>query len=446
MITDTQRPTATIAERLADYVVGLRYEDLPTPVVDRAKELLVFNLGLALRGTGLRGARQAVQAAFDLTGHEGGECSIVGEARKASLLDAAFANSALGMSAGIIDLLFPSGVVPGQTVHPAAWTVGEKVRASGQQLVTALVAGHDVMAKLHDGRLPYDLTVPRPTKAVVEPFGVAATAASLLGLDREQTVNAMGHAGQLVSSIYEGTKSQPLMHPFACRSGVLAAMLARSGLPGARTIIEGPQGIYRTYFVEDVPESVRASLGTLGEDFEITKVRRTRYPVSLANTLPMDLTQRLAREHHLTPERVAAIELVLPRSREARERIYGVYAKGPTTVVAIALTDGRLDSARLEKELGADLLAVRDKVRLRFEDDRGFFYARVEITDVDGQRHTAEGDEPVDSPPIDWADWLAAGETVVTKQQLTQLADLIRHLETVPDVSELMACVVPSRS
>jgi 2-methylcitrate dehydratase PrpD len=446
MITDTKRPTATIAERLADYVVGLRYTDLPTPVVDRAKELLVFNLGLALRGAELRGAPQAVQAAFDLTGHKDGDCSIVGEARKASLLDAAFANSALGMRAGIIDLLFPSGVLPGQTVHPAAWAVGEKVRASGQRLLTALVAGHDVMAKLHDGRLPYDLAVPRPTKAVVEPFGVAATAASLLGLDRAQTVDAMGHAGQLVTSIYEGTTSQPLMHALACRNGVMAAMLARSGLPGTRTIVEGPQGIYRTYFLEDVPESVHANLSTLGEDFEITKVRRTPYPVSLTNTLPIDLTQRLAREHHLTPAQVATIELVLPRSREARERIYGEYAKGPTTVVAIALTDGRLDPARFEEELDADLLAVRDKVRLRFEDDRDFFYARVEITDVDGHRHTAEGDQPVDPPPIDWAVWLAGGETVVPKEQLTQLADLIRDLEAVPDVSELMACVVPRRS
>jgi hypothetical protein len=65
------------------------------------------------------------------------------------------------------------------------------------------------MSKLHNGVLPYELAVPRPTKAAVEPFGVAATAAHLLKLSAEQTVHAMGHAGQSVMSTYEGTGTQP---------------------------------------------------------------------------------------------------------------------------------------------------------------------------------------------------------------------------------------------
>ena len=77
-------------------------------------------------------------------------------------------------------------------------------------------------------------------------------------------------------------------------------------------------------------------------------------------------------------------------SREARETIYGVYPQGPTSVVAIALTDGRLDPARLEEGFDAELLATRDKVRLRFEDGHGFFYARVEVTTTDGRRVAAE--------------------------------------------------------
>jgi 2-methylcitrate dehydratase PrpD len=254
--------TPTVSELISDYVAGLRFADLPARVVDRAKELLLFNLGAALRGRSLRAGRQAVQVALDLS--SGGRCSIVGEQHKVALLEAVFANSTLMDVVGIKDLLEPSGAIPGSTVHPAGLAVGEWAEASGQQLLTAIVAGYDVMAKLHNGESDYELPVPRPTKVAVEPFGVAAVAAHLLELSREQTADAMGHAGESVMSTYEG---QDLMHPLASRNGVFAAMVARAGVPGPRTIVEGAYGIYRSFFLQEIPDSVRANLATLGTDF-----------------------------------------------------------------------------------------------------------------------------------------------------------------------------------
>jgi 2-methylcitrate dehydratase PrpD len=444
MTTDTKVASpSTISERVADYVVGLRYDDIPSSVVDRAKELLVFHLGLGLRGRAMERGQRGVRLAYELSS-AGGDCSIVGESRRFELLDAVFANATLMSSVGFIDLLFPSGVVPGMTVHPAAWAVGEKTEASGQELLSAVVVGYDVMAKLHSGVLPYESAVPRPTKAAVEPFGVAVAAARLLGLSHEQTVDAMSHAGQAIMSIYEGTKGLAMMHPLAARNGAMAAMQASVGMPGVATIVEGPHGIYRTFFLSDVPEVVHANLATLGRDFEVAKVGRTHYPFSRGNTLPVDLTRQLVTEHGLTADRVAAVDLVLPRSREAREAIYGTYPKGPTSVVAIALTDGRVDPERFEEPFGPEVLAARDKVRLRFEDDHGFFYARVEVTTTDGQRFAAEDDDPGEPPPIDWAEWLAdSGRAILPEGQLAELADQIRQLEDVPNVADVMACVTP---
>jgi 2-methylcitrate dehydratase PrpD len=432
--------TPTVSELISDYVAGLRFADLPAPVVDRAKELLLFNLGAALRGRSLRAGQQAVQVALDLS--SGGRCSIVGEQRQVALLEAVFANSTLMDVVGIKDLLEPSGAIPGSTVHPAGLAVGEWAEASGPQLLTAIVAGYDVMAKLHNGELDYDLAVPRPTKAAVEPFGVAAVAARLLELTREQTADAMGHAGDSVMGSYEGGE---LMHPLASRNGVLAAMLARVGMPGSRTIVEGPYGVYRSFFLQDVPDLVRANLATLGTDFEILKASTSPYPVSHANTMPIELTLRLAREHRITPDRIAAVQLVLPRSRETRETIYGVYPKGPSTLVAIALTDRRFDPARFEEKLGADLLAVREKVRLRFEDERGFFYTRVEIKTTDGERYAVEGDGLRDGPPLRRSTWREVAGNDLDDANLTRLEYLVRNLEHLADVRELTECLAQAR-
>jgi 2-methylcitrate dehydratase len=434
----------SITERLADYVVGIGYDDLPPAVVDKAKELLVYQLGLALRGRSTRAGMRAVGVALELSGSERG-CSVVGERLRAALPDAVLANSALMTSSGLTDLLFPGGALPGHVVHPAAWAVGELSKASGRELITAVVLGYDVMGKLHNGRLPYELEVPRPTKAAVEPFGVAATAARLLGLSREQTVDALGHAGQTVMGLYEGPHAE-LMHPLAARNGVQAAVFAKSGIPAPRTVVEGPYGVYRTFFLEEVPDNVYDQLATLGTDFALAGAWTTRYPVSSTNAHPIELTRRLVAEHCLTPGDVAAVDLVLPASREAREAIYGVYPKGPTSVVAIALTDGRLDPVRLEEEFDADLLAVRDRVRLRFEDGHGFFYARIEVATTDGRRLAAEagGDLPADQPPLDWAEWLDTSRChILSIAQVERLIALIRELESVTDVNDVLACLVP---
>lgn len=440
----TTAGTATIAEQIADYVTGLHYEDIPSAVVAKAKELLAFHVGVALQGRSMRSGQRAVRLALELGG-TGRSCSIIGEPHRTGLLEAVMANYALMSSGGRYDVLFPSGVLAGVTVHPAAWAVGEEVHASGRELLAAIVVGYDVMAKLHHGVLPYDLAVPRPTKAAVEPFGVAAAAARLLGLSTEQTVHAMAHAGQSVMGVYEGGGgSLVMMHPLTARNGVMAAMLASAGISGTSTIVEGPHGVYRTFFVEDVPDTVRANLSTLGRDLEVAKARVTLHPVSLANALPIELTKQLIAEYNLSADQVTTVNLVLPKNRESREAIYGTYAKGPSTVVAIALTDGRFETARFEEELDAEVLAVRDKVDLTFEEGRDFFYARVEITTTSGKCHTAEADGPVDMPSIDWARWLTDnGRTHLTDAKLADLVDLLSHLEDVDDVGDVMRCVVP---
>jgi 2-methylcitrate dehydratase PrpD len=426
----------TIAELIADYVTRLRFEDLPTPVIERAKELLLFNLGAAVRGWTTRVGPLAVRAALELT--SGGPCSIVGEPRTVSLLEAVYANSALMDATLIKDLLEPSGTVPGHTVHPAAWALGERRSASGRQLLTAVVAGYDVMAKLHSGVLDYDLAVPRPTKAVVQPFGVAATAASLLAISPEQTTNAMGLAGQFVMGTYEGMEDAA-MHPLTARNGVLAAMLARAGMPGSATIVEGTHGVYRSFFLQDVPDSVHANLATLGTDFEILRAHTSPYPVSHTNAMPIELTMRLAQAHRLTPERIAAVRVVLPQSRAARETIYGTYAKGPDTLVAMALADPRFDPARFDEELRPEVLAVRDKVRLDFEDDRDFFYARIEIESVEGERFVGEGDGLNDGPTLEQSTWRTVAGDGLDDRSGTRLEQLIRDLDQVPDVREVTA-------
>ena len=52
---------ASLSRQLAQWIVGLRYEDLPAAVVDRAKGVTLHNLASVLIGSQTKGGKQAVK-------------------------------------------------------------------------------------------------------------------------------------------------------------------------------------------------------------------------------------------------------------------------------------------------------------------------------------------------------------------------------------------------
>ena len=435
----------TISERLADHAVGLRYADIPAEVVAKAKDLLVYHIAVALRGAGspeaILGPRFAARV-----GGAGGRCSIIGQPDVTGLLEAVFANSLLVSRESQDDVMEPPGINPGAAIWPAALAVGEAVGAPGEELVAAVVVGYDVMARLHPPVWDMDLDVPRPVKWHVSPFGAAATAARLLGLSREQTVWALGHAGQAGIGVFEGFPDHVwTMHGLAAGAGVLSAMLARADLPGSVTTVEGRYGLFESTFLQDVPDSVLASLATLGQEFLIMNAEIRRYPASIYNHAPIEFCERLVHDNGIRPEQVESLELVLPTIRASREALYDTLDNigGPSNLMAMILVDGHFDPARTSAAPDEHVRAMRERVRLRFEAERVPRYARVEITTQDDRRFVAEGDlfAPV---PVDWTQWLSAnGSPGFESTHVDRLIELVAGLESVPEVGAIMACVRP---
>lgn len=433
----------TITERLADHAVGLQYADIPAEVVARTKDLLVYHLAVALRGAGSPEAKLGQRFAAS-AGGANGRCSIIGQPDPTGLLEAVLANSLLVSRDSEDDVMVPPGINPGAAIWPVALAVGEAVGAKGEEFIAAVVVGYDVMARLHPPVWDMDLDVPRPVKWQVSPFGAAATAARLLGLSRQQTVWALGHAGQAGIGLFEGFPDLVVTgHGLAAGAGVLSAMLARADLPGSLTTVEGRYGLFESIFLQDVPHSVVASLATLGQEFLIMNAEIRRYPASIYNHAPIEFCERLVHDNGIRPEQVESLELVLPTIRASREALYDTVDNigGPSNLMAMILVDGRVDPARMAPD--EHVRAMRERVRLRFEAGRVPRYARVEITTQDDRRFVAEGDSfaPV---PVDWSQWLCANNSPgFESTHVDRLIDLAAGLESVPEVGAVMACVRP---
>lgn len=159
------------------------------------------------------------------------------------------------------DLHRASVTHPGCVVIPAVLALGERLGSSAEQTLIAIMHGFEAMCRIGAGVGPAHYKVWHNT-ATCGPFGSAMACASLLGLDEEQTLNALGNAGTQASGFWQfmatGAMSKHLHAGRACESGWLAAELAQHNFTGSPEILEGAKGFFVAMCDDPKPEQVMA--------------------------------------------------------------------------------------------------------------------------------------------------------------------------------------------
>lgn len=443
---NARAPSGTMCRRLADYVHDLRFDDIPANVVDQTKHHLVHNLGVAFGGCFEERGRQATRL-VEILGPHGGDCTVIGQTRRAAAVDAAFANCTL--MTGLDDVLFPGGIHAGLVTMPLALAIGEQRRHSGREVLTAIVAAYDVMGKLSRPVWAWSAAVPRRPTIAFGPFGSAAVAARLLGLDAGRAATAFGYAAHSAMGLAVGSLVTHY-YSLVTRNGYMAAVLAGEGGVASPVALEGRFGFFDTFF-GGLPSGLDACLDTLGKSFEMLSATTKRYPGTGLNILPVQLMIDLTRAHRLTPAKVAGIRLDLPVERQnfaaghAAPPFEDAVAASSSARfhLAVVLLDGGPRDERYQQFDNPEILDIIRKVEVRFVSGRPIRYAGVHVTTVDGQEVSAAGDHYT-FPRADWPLWLAKdGARLLPQEKINRLVELIGRIEEVDDVSELMSCTTP---
>jgi 2-methylcitrate dehydratase PrpD len=178
---------------------------------------------------------------------------------------------------------------------------------SGKTFIAALVLGVDVICRI-------SLGIRRPLSwirtATCGSFGAAATAAKILGLDRDRMADALGivyaqTAGN-AQGLLEGRLVKRMQPAFAAAAGVTAAFLASKGVTGSREFLTGPYGYYPLYEQGDLDEA--AVLDGLGQHFTIGDLSIKPYPCCRMTHAAIDAA--LAVRERLAPlDRLERIEV-----------------------------------------------------------------------------------------------------------------------------------------
>ena len=303
---------SAVARTLAGFAAGLTYDRIPPEVIARAKDCIIDTVGVAIFGSDLPWSRIVVDYAQRYG--SGGRSTILGSGNgRAHAPFAALANGALAHAFELDSLRQPgAGVHPGASVAVPALAIAEEIGASGKDLLTAFVAGCEVMFRIGAASRHTSETLGFHAPGLTGPYGAAVAAGRLLGLSPEQMVNALGIAGSLGSGLLAFTKAhrgamvKRLHLGRAAEGGVLAATLARDGFTGPETILDGPFGFLDVYCRD--PEAARLTAG-LGETYETLRICLKRYACHITAHAPVQAVRELQAEHGFTGHDVAGVTI-----------------------------------------------------------------------------------------------------------------------------------------
>jgi 2-methylcitrate dehydratase PrpD len=183
-----------------------------------------------------------------------GKAPLVGSGRLAGAATAGLVNGTSAHGYELDDTHDGSMSHPSVAVITAALAVGSEIGASGRDILPAIVAGYEAMTRT--GMAANALGVithgNHPT-CLFGPFGAAAAAAKLLGLDAAGMARAWGLALSMVSGAnqfsYEpkGTMVKRMHGGIPAQNGIIAAQLAQIGMEGPMQAIDGPLGFLAVY-------------------------------------------------------------------------------------------------------------------------------------------------------------------------------------------------------
>jgi 2-methylcitrate dehydratase PrpD len=458
----------SLSRQLSEWVANLQYKDLPPEVVDRAKGLTLHGLSSALLGHGMKAGQDALRLMQDEEAGGGGIATALVSGTRLTKGGAAFVNSELIYAGGKWDT-FRMLTHPGCNILPTGLVAAELEGATGEQYITGIVAGYEVMERMAADFIPTVMARGFHAGPVFGIFGAAVAAAKVMELNTEQIHGAIAQCVNLAAGNLEGGRSggRSLREGGAVRNAFLAVALAKQGMRGGETVLEGEAGFYHSYagnnagqlsyvFAGPKQTSLDRIAEGLGQRWTFLETLYRIYSTAGFNIAHVDVTAALCTEHDIHPQDIDRIEAVV----NWMETVY------PSPAFPSAASDGvpRPGSTQYFSAYGAvergfpllktgpgpddppAVLELMQRVTLVPSETQTLFGPKVTVYTKDGKQFTREGtgrefvwdfDEEVRR-----LSGIGPG-LPIPEAQYADLTRACRQLEALPRAADLIRLTIP---
>ena len=424
---------------------AITYDTIPDEIRALVRQCVLDTIGVAIAGADdplvrILAAELAEQGGPAIAGTPGLALRL--PARSAALL-----HGTAGHALDYDDVNMSMPGHPSVAILPAVLALAEQQNADGKSIIAAFAAGYELACRLGRALAPghYD-GIGFHATGTIGTFGAAAACAHLMGLDEDQTVNALGIAATEAAGLKSlfGTMCKPLHAGRAAEAGLLAARLAARGFTARPDAIECNQGFAATHSPDFHPE---AALATPQSGWHLRANLFKYHAACYLTHAPIETARHLRALHNLTPDDIAAITLRVP---QATDRVCNI--QSPTTgleakfshrlTTAMALSGIPTDALTTFSAATATnptLMALRDRVIIDLQPGWPHTRAELDLRLKDQTTLHATHDSGIPAPDITAQNhrleskFRALVTPILGEPQTTALLTAIASLDRLPN-------------
>lgn len=393
--------------RFAEFTANLKYDDLPTEVVHKAKLILRDGIGNQIAASAIgEPAKRMVELVREWGGTQ--QATVTGFGFKAPLPMAAMCNAMMGHGVELDDAHGSGLIKAGSVLVPTVNAIAEYKRCTGKEVIVALVAGYDIAVRVAKAINPGHRSRGYHTTGTVSCLGAAAVGARLLGCNAEQIAWAIGLAGMQSAGIQAYLDDPCIAKPFSpgksAHNGTLAAVMASRGFSGPKKVLESREGFFNAF-----TDKVRISdlLDGLEKEFAIMEVGFKPHAACRYAHGPIDLAQDMYWKNGIRVDDIEKITVhmsAMAIRQASKPKVANLNAAMGSTQFGVALALETGGNGLRDYWTGYENKNVHEvasnKVELVAEDEFGLTgrQAIVEIQTKDGRNLSLRSEEPRGEP------------------------------------------------
>jgi 2-methylcitrate dehydratase PrpD len=377
-----------LTRELLDFVIGARFEGLPSEVVHESKRIVLDSIGVAIAGLKTEKGECGIALAKRFGGPP--ESAILGTGERVSCGNAAFANGELINAMDYDGFMYPSHPPP--SVIPAPWAIGETVEASGKDIILATALGCELSVRFGGAIRGFKKVFDRAegsevgkipgTKHNISAVGVVviagtAGAGRVKKLEEQKMAHALGLAAHFTPfpqmkwrTLERMPMAKYVSSGWASMAEITAVLLAEMGYTADTTFLDGDLGFWR-FFGSDTwdPEALTERFGR--EWKMLRHIQYKPYPCCGDFHVGLDCFIKIIDGNKLKPEDIEKVRIqthpVVTRpihsTKEITDHVIAQFSM-PYSIAAAANRVSFAEWQDPEKIRNSNILKFMDKVSI----------------------------------------------------------------------------------
>jgi len=298
----------SISRQIAEFAVGLKYDNLPDNVIHEVKRYLYDSIGCSYGGYHTKDVNILHGIYLKMGGST--EATLFGFGDKIPAVNATLVNSLMIRALDFNDIYWKEDPSHPSDLIPAALAIGELVGASMKEVIVAIVLAYEFEQRLCEFATP-GVRERKWHHATLTQFVSPIVAGRMLGLDINQMVHAIGINGSHNHTIGCPTAGQLTMmkntvDPMAVQSGVFAALMAQQGYSGTEQVFEGKEGLMDVFGPDWALDKLT---GGLGDKYKILECGMKAFPTEALTHTHLSTTLKVVKDNNISYDQIEEVTL-----------------------------------------------------------------------------------------------------------------------------------------